>query len=69
MNSIQQLEKVGQSIWFDNISRRLITRGDLKKMVDQGLLGVTSNPTIFDNAISGSNDYDDQIRELVESSP
>ncbi len=69
MNSIQQLEKVGQSIWFDNISRRLITRGDLKKMVDQGLLGVTSNPTIFDNAISGSNDYDDQIRELVENSP
>lgn len=69
MNTIQQLEQLGQSIWFDNISRRLITRGDLKKMVDQGLLGVTSNPTIFDNAISGSNDYDDQIRELVEGSP
>ena len=69
MNNIQKLEKLGQSIWYDNISRGLIKSGELKKMVDEGLLGVTSNPTIFDKAISGSSDYDDQIRELVEKDP
>ena len=67
MNNLQKLEQLGQSIWYDNISRRVIKRGELKKMLDEGLLGVTSNPTIFDKAISGSNDYDDQIRELVET--
>ncbi|MCK5572020.1 MAG: transaldolase [Bacteroidetes bacterium] len=67
MNAVRQLEKLGQSIWFDNISRGLVLTGRLKKMVDEGLLGVTSNPSIFDEAISGSADYDDQIRELVEA--
>jgi transaldolase/glucose-6-phosphate isomerase len=65
MNALRQLERLGQSIWFDNISRGLILSGGLKKMVDEGLLGVTSNPSIFDKAISGSADYDDQIFELV----
>jgi transaldolase len=69
MNNIQKLAQLGQSIWYDNISRGVIRRGELKKMVDEGLLGVTSNPTIFDKAISGSSDYDDQIRELVEKDP
>jgi len=69
MNALQQLERLGQSIWYDNISRGVILRGELKKMVDEGLLGVTSNPTIFDKAISGSADYDEQIRELVEARP
>ncbi|MGB2959536.1 MAG: transaldolase family protein, partial [Bacteroidota bacterium] len=69
MNALQQLEKLGQSVWYDNISRGVILRGELKKMVDEGLLGVTSNPTIFDKAISGSADYDGQIRELVEANP
>ncbi|MFN0157623.1 MAG: transaldolase, partial [Bacteroidota bacterium] len=69
MNNLQQLAQLGQSIWYDNISRGLITKGELKKMVDEGLLGVTSNPTIFDKAISGSTDYDAQIRELVEKNP
>lgn len=69
MTIIQKLETFGQSIWYDNISRSIILNGDLKKMVDQGLLGVTSNPTIFDKAISGSTDYDEQIRDLVESKP
>jgi len=69
MNNIQKLAQLGQSIWYDNISRGVIQRGELKKMVDQGLLGVTSNPTIFDKAISGSNDYHEQIRELVERNP
>lgn len=69
MNNIQKLEQLGQSIWYDNISRGVIKSGELKKMVDEGLLGVTSNPTIFDKAISGSSDYDDQIRDLVEKDP
>ncbi len=69
MNNIQKLEQLGQSIWYDNISRGVIKSGELKKMVDEGLLGVTSNPTIFDKAISGSSDYDDQIRRLVEKDP
>jgi transaldolase len=47
----------------------MITSGELQKRVEEGLLGVTSNPTIFDKAISGSSDYDDQIRELVETNP
>ncbi len=69
MNNLQKLEQLGQSIWYDNISRGVILKGELKKMVDEGCLGVTSNPTIFDKAISGSSDYDGQIRELVEKNP
>jgi transaldolase len=69
MTNIQKLEQLGQSIWYDNISRGVIRNGELKKMVDEGLLGVTSNPTIFDKAISGSTDYDDQIRDLVSANP
>jgi transaldolase len=66
MNNLQKLEQLGQSIWYDNISRGVILKGELKKMVDEGCLGVTSNPTIFDKAISGSSDYDDQIRQMVQ---
>jgi transaldolase len=69
MNTLQQLEKLGQSVWYDNISRGVIKRGELKAMVEEGLLGVTSNPTIFDKAISGSDDYDEQIKELVRRNP
>jgi transaldolase len=69
MNILQQLERLGQSIWYDNISRALCADGGLKRMVDQGLLGVTSNPTIFEKALSGSADYDPQIRDLVRSVP
>jgi len=69
MNAIQKLAKLGQSIWYDNISRGVILRGELKKMVEEGLLGVTSNPSIFDKAISGSNDYDEQLKALVQGDP
>ncbi len=64
MNSIQELKKLGQSIWFDNINRRMLDSGELKKMIGMGLLGMTSNPTIFDKAISGSTDYDATIKKL-----
>ena len=66
MNPLLQLIEYGQSCWLDNLTRRMIRNGELKRRVDeQGLRGVTSNPAIFNNAISGSNDYDDQIRKLV----
>jgi len=69
MNVLQKLEQLGQSIWYDNISRAILRRGELQRMVDEGLLGLTSNPTIFDKAISGSAEYDDQIRALVRTDP
>lgn len=62
--TIQQLGEFGQSVWLDYISRSLMKSGRLKEMVGLGLRGMTSNPTIFDKAISSGNDYDDQIREL-----
>lgn len=69
MTNIQKLEQLGQSIWYDNISRNVLQTGELKRMVDEGLLGVTSNPTIFDKAISGSKDYNDQIAALLSANP
>ena len=65
MNTLQKLAELGQSIWYDNISRGVILSGELKGMVDEGLLGVTSNPSIFDKAISGSSDYDEQLKEMI----
>ncbi len=62
---IQELHGEGQSVWYDNISRDLITSGALQKLIDMGVLGLTSNPTIFEKAISVGTAYDDQIRELV----
>jgi transaldolase/glucose-6-phosphate isomerase len=59
--------KAGQSIWYDNIRRAMLDTGDLKKKVDEDdLRGVTSNPTIFEKAITGSMDYDEQMRSLVQ---
>lgn len=69
MNRLHQLAQLGQSIWYDNISRGVIRRGELKAMVDEGCLGVTSNPTIFDKAISGSADYDQQLKNILAHDP
>ena len=64
---LQQLyDEQGQSPWLDNLKRAYLRSGDLQKLVDQGIRGVTSNPTIFAKAISGSADYDEQFRELVK---
>jgi transaldolase/glucose-6-phosphate isomerase len=66
MNPLKQLSEQGQSIWLDYIRRNLITSGGLKRLVEEdSIRGVTSNPTIFDKAISGSTDYDDALRELL----
>ncbi len=61
---IEELAAFGQSIWLDSISRSMIESGELRKMIDDGLRGMTSNPTIFDKAISSGHDYDEKIKEL-----
>jgi transaldolase len=66
MNNIQILTGIGQSIWLDYISRSLITSGELQSLLDAGVRGMTSNPTIFEKAITGSLDYDDSIKRLVQ---
>ena len=65
-NPLIELTNLGQSIWYDNIERRLMTSGELKRLAEEDQVrGVTSNPAIFEKAISGSDDYLDQLRELV----
>ena len=62
---LEDLTAAGVSIWLDDLSRRLLTTGALHRLVDERhVVGITSNPTIFANAIGGSADYADQIREL-----
>ncbi|HCB37851.1 MAG TPA: transaldolase, partial [Acidimicrobiaceae bacterium] len=56
-----------QSPWLDNLRRRWITDGDLRRWVDRGIRGLTSNPSIFQKAISQSSDYDEQFADLVRS--
>jgi transaldolase/glucose-6-phosphate isomerase len=59
--------ELGQSVWYDNIRRGLITSGDFQRLIDDdAVVGVTSNPTIFEKAIAGSADYDDALRALVK---
>ncbi len=64
---VKELKRLGQSIWYDNISRELITSGRLRELIDEGLWGMTSNPAIFEQAILGSHDYDDSMRTLIEN--
>ena len=67
-NPLRELNARGQSVWQDNITRQQITSGDLKRLIDEdGISGVTSNPTIFQKAISGSSDYDESIRQMVRA--
>jgi transaldolase len=63
---IYQIRNFGQSVWYDNIERSILTSGRLEKMVEEdGICGVTSNPTIFEKAITQSRDYDAEIEELA----
>lgn len=66
MRNLHQLYERGQSPWYDNLSRSLIESGELAALVDQGIVGVTSNPTIFDQAISSSSDYDSSLLSCHE---
>jgi transaldolase/glucose-6-phosphate isomerase len=65
MSKLNQLAKIGQSTWYDYIRRQFITGGELKDLIDKGLRGVTSNPSIFEKAIAGSNDYDEDLKSLI----
>jgi transaldolase/glucose-6-phosphate isomerase len=66
VNPLHEVEKQGQAIWLDYIRRNLLTSGELKRLVEEdGLSGVTSNPTIFEKAITGSTDYDAALRTLL----
>ena len=70
MNSLKQLRDCGQSIWLDYIRRDLITSGEFQRLVDEdGVHGVTSNPTIFDKAIAAGTEYDDALRLLLAADP
>src|SRR3954454_2771144 len=62
---LQELADHGQSVWIDYLSRPFVQDGDLAGLGDQGIKGVTSNPTIFQGAIAEGDAYDDQIREIV----
>ncbi len=64
---LHDIAQCGQSLWIDNINRSMIVSGKLKLLIDQGLRGQTSNPTIFKQAISSSTDYDAKIQQLAGS--
>ncbi len=66
-NPLIDLKELGQSVWLDNLSRKLISSGELRRFIDEdGLSGITSNPTIFQKAISGSPDYDASLRSMLD---
>jgi transaldolase len=70
MTRLHQLfDECGQSPWIDNLTRQNILGGGLQELVDRGIRGVTSNPTIFEKAMTGSDAYDDQFREILGDGP
>ncbi len=64
---LSQLGALGQAIWYDNLSRDVLRSGELKSLIDAGVVGLTSNPTIFKKAIADSNDYDQDIRQSTKT--
>jgi transaldolase len=64
---LKQLSAHGQSVWIYFLSRRFVEDGDLEALVREGVVGVTSNPTIFQGAIAEGDAYDDQLREVLQS--
>jgi transaldolase / glucose-6-phosphate isomerase len=65
---IEKLTQLGQSLWYDNIQRKILENGEFKAMIERGdIRGVTSNPTIFNNAIAKTNDYDSALTPLAWS--
>ena len=66
MSNLHQLSEIGQALWLDDLNRSLLNSGKLKRFLEEdAITGVTSNPTIFAKAITTSDDYDDQLRQLV----
>src|SRR5215212_11147971 len=67
-NPLLRLTQLGQSVWYDYITRDLLSSGELERLIqDDGLRGMTSNPTIFEKAIAGSQLYDEVIRRMSEA--
>src|SRR4051812_24501958 len=66
MNRLKQLQDAGVSVWLDTLSRDLLDSGDFGRLVDRGVTGATSNPTIFAKAITGSDAYDTQLARLTD---
>src|SRR6516225_499564 len=66
-NRIQELLEAGQSVWIDNLRRSMFASGELQRLIDTGLRGMTSNPTIFEKAIGAGTDYDEQLAALIKS--
>ena len=65
-NPLRELNKLGQSVWQDYIRRAELVSGEFKRLIDEdGISGVTSNPAIFEKAITAGNDYDEAIRKWV----
>ena len=64
-NPAQEVQRLGQSVWYDNMRRGLIESGELQRLIDLGVSGLTSNPTIFEKAIAGSTDYDEALLGLA----
>ncbi len=70
MNPLRKLAEHSQSIWLDYIRRTLMTGGELNRLIEEdGLRGMTSNPTIFEKAIAGSVDYDESLRKTLDRDP
>src|SRR3979411_1339768 len=67
-SNLHTLSARGQSVWIDSLSRHMLESGELKKLMkDDAVVGVTTNPTIFQKAIAQGNDYDAQLKELLET--
>ena len=62
-NKVKQIHDLGQSIWLDFFDRKIMNNGELQQLMDEdGLTGITSNPSIFEKAVASSGDYDEDIR-------
>lgn len=67
-NPLQQLQSLGQSVWYDNIDRSQLASGQFKHMLDEdSITGVTANPTIFEKSISSGHAYDEQMNQLISA--
>ena len=68
MNELtRNMRSIGQSLWLDNLSRDILESGELKSLLDLGITGITSNPSIFENSL-GSDSYDKQINDILDKS-
>lgn len=65
--NLKKAHELGQSIWYDSISRSAIRGGELENLRNEGVRGVTTNPSIFQKALSGTNDYDEDIKALIKA--